>query len=222
MRNLALYASVNAHGNDAKGAFIPQATLFAKHHRAAGHVVELVPFDPTIAVRAKRRAAFLAIIAASSSFDAIVYFGHGLRTGLPSAGFTLEQIDELAGAIHAKASKRLIVTLYACSTAGAIGRDRDKLEGDGGFADELRDRLSVLGHTGWIDAHTTAAHTTINLYTRRFYLDGIAKATGGAFIVAPGSPEWKSWHGALKTDAPFRFGFPFMTATDILAHLRRS
>lgn len=219
MRILALYASVNAHGNDAKGAFIPQATLFAKHHRAAGHVVELVPFDPTIAVRAKRRAAFLAIIAASSSFDAIVYFGHGLRTGLPSAGFTLEQIDELAGAIHAKASKRLIVTLYACSTAGAIGRDRDKLEGDGGFADELRDRLSVLGHTGWIDAHTTAAHTTINPHTRRFYLDGIAKATGGAFIVAPGSPEWKSWHGALKTNQELRFGFPFMTAGELHARL---
>ena len=88
MRILALYASKNAHGNDARGAFIPQATLFARARRAAGDEVELVPFDPTIADRARRRAAFLALIEQAKPFDAIAYFGHGLRTGLPSAGFT--------------------------------------------------------------------------------------------------------------------------------------
>jgi len=77
---LALYASKNAHGNDARGAFIPQATLFARHRRAAGDDVELVPFDPTIPVRAKRRAAFLALIAASTGFDALAYFGRGTST----------------------------------------------------------------------------------------------------------------------------------------------
>lgn len=219
MRILSLYASKNQHGNDATGAFIPQAIGFAKARRAAGDVVEHVPFDPTIVDRAARRRAFLGAIEAAQPFDALVYFGHGLRTGLPSAGITMATLPALVAAIRRKASKRLIVTLYACSTAGAPGRDRDKLEGDGGFADELRDALSVAGHVGWIDAHTVAGHTTVNRMTRRFYLDGVARGTGGAWLVAPGSPEWAAWGRALKADPSFRFGFPFLTASELHARL---
>lgn len=220
MKILALYASKNQHGKDATGAFIPQAKLFSKRRATLGDEVELVPFDPTIADRAKRRAAFLDLIRAAGPYDALAYFGHGLRTGLPSAGITMVTLPALVDAIHTKASKRVIVTLYACSTAGAPGMDRDRLEGDGGFADELRDALATLGHIGWIDAHTVPAHTTQNRMTRRFYLDGMGPGTGGAWLVAPGSPEWASWGRHLRAVGdPLRFDFPFLTAGDLYARL---
>lgn len=215
MRILVLYASKNTpgHGNDAGGAFIPQAQVFAKARRAAGDTVELVPFDNLMGNG--RRDAFLKLISQAAPFDALAYFGHGLRTGLPSAGVTFASDLKLAEVIHAKAAKNLRVILYACSTAGAPGADRDRLDGDGGFADRLRDALSKLGHVGWIDAHTIAGHTTINRYTRRFYMDGEAEGTGGTWIVAPGSPEWGAWGDALKNDQAFRMGFPFMAESEI-------
>lgn len=224
MRILALYASKNTpgHGNDAGGAFIPQAQVFAKMRRAAGDEVEIVPFDNLIANRKARVEAFRDLIGMNGLFDALVYFGHGLRNGLPSAGERVEDVAWLAQRIHASACARLIVTLYACSTAGAPGADRDKLEGDNGFADRLRDELSKLGHVGWIDAHTIPGHTTINRYTRRFYMDGKGEAVGGRFIVAPGSPEWGAWGDALKDDQGFRMGFPFMTEAEIYARLARA
>jgi len=218
MRILVLYSSKNTHGNDAVGAFIPQAMRFAKSRRAVGDVVDLVPFDPTIADRATRRARFLSLIEAAEPFDAFVYFGHGLRTGLPSAGFTLATLPALVSALRAKSrTKRLIVTLYACSTANTPLRGG--VDGDGGFADRLRDLLSLGGVSGWIDAHTVAGHTTINRMTRRFYMDGKTEGVGGGWIVAMGSPEWRAWGAALKSDESFRFGFPYMTETDIVAHL---
>lgn len=219
MKILALYAAKNQHGNDAVGAFIPQAKSFAKARAAAGDTVELVSFDPTIADRSKRRAQILEAIRRSEGFNAWAYFGHGLRTGLPSGGFTFGSLGVLVDALHAKATKDLRIILYACSTAGAPGRDRDRLDGDGGYADQLRDRLSELGHTGWIDGHTVPGHATTNRMTRRFYLDGKAAGTGGSYLVAPGSPEWKSWGAALKDDPPFRFGFWTMTEGQIHAKL---
>lgn len=219
MRILALYAAKNAHGNDATGAFVPQSIRFERARKAAGDTVVRVGFDPTIPDRAARRRAFLDAIRGAGKVDAVVYFGHGLRTGLPSAGLTTATLGQLVDALHEALPSRAIVTLYACSTAGAPGRDRDKLDGDGGFADLLRDRLSELGHTGWIDAHTVAGHTTINRMTRRFYLDGKAAGTGGAWLVAPGSPEWRAWGDALKGDESFRFSFPYLTATEIHARL---
>lgn len=225
MKILAMNASLNAHGNDAKGAFIPQAQRFTKTRTAAGDAVTSVGFDNLIANRVKRRADFLARLHFATTgkgpIDALAYFGHGLRTGLPSAGFTLQTIDALADAIHAVAAPRLVIALYACSTAAANAKDRDRHDGDGGFADVLRDRLSVRGHTGWVDAHTIAGHTTINRFTRRFHMDGSHEGVGGSFIVAPGSALWTKWGAALKLDEGFRFGFPFVDEHVIAETLAR-
>lgn len=219
MKILALHASVNSHDNDAKGAFIPQAIRFAKARRAAGDTVELVPFDNSIANRAKRRDAFLELLGKAEQFDALAYFGHGLRTGLPSAAITMVDLSALVDRIHGKAAKNLRVVLYACSTAETMTGGTN---GDGGLADRLRDQLSKAGHVGWIDAHTVPGHTTINRMTRRFYMDGAAEGTGGTWIIAPGSPEWKAWGDALHDDEAFRFGFPFMTESEIHARLARA
>ncbi len=210
MKILAIYASKNQHGNDATGAFHPQAVGFAKHRRAAGDEVELVPFDPTISDRAARRRAFCDLVRSAKPFDALAYFGHGLRTGLPSAGFRLDSIGELVDAIHARASKRVIVVLYACSA----GESPTKApHGEGGFADVLRDRLAALGHSGWIDAHTVAGHTTTNPLVRRFDLGG----GPGEWVVVPQSEGWRTWCALLRENRTVRFGFPFMTIDEARA-----
>ena len=214
MRILSLNATINSpgHGNDAGGAFIPQSIRFSRARKAAGDVVESAGFDNSLVDQSKRRAAFLGLVDAAQPFQALAYFGHGLRTGLPSAGVSMAHVDAMASALARKASGSLAVVLYACSTAGAPGADRDRLDGDGGFADALRDRLGSLGLTGHVDAHTIAGHTTVNRYTRRFVM---GETTGGKFIVEPNSPLWAKWGERLKEDEAFRFGFPFMDVAEI-------
>jgi len=222
VRILALYAATNQHGNDAKGAFVPESSGFAKARKAHGDVVDRVAFANGEALASKRRASVLASIANATPFEGLAYFGHGLRSGLPSAGFTMQTIDALADAIdeHATKGAELRIVLYACSAAGAPGRDRDRLDGDGGFADVLRDKLAELGRVGWIDAHTVAGHATINRYARRFRMNGKGAGVGGAWLVEPGSPDWPAWGARLKSDPDFRFGFPFLSEAEILATLR--
>jgi hypothetical protein len=209
MKILALHATKNTNGeNDAGGAFIPQATVFARARRAAGDTVTVVGFDNLLPGPARFRA-FCDLLRAADTYDALAYFGHGTRRGLPSAGVTMDLIWALGDAIHVKAAPHVIVTLYACSAANSPVKDN--IDGDGGCADLLRDNLSIKGHTGWIDAHTVAGHTTINRMTRRFYMNGQSGGTGGTWLVAPGSPEWDSWGDALRNDHSLRFGFPYMT-----------
>lgn len=227
---LSLYASKNKGASrDASGAFIPQAKVFRQTREAAGDLVISVPFDNGSMFPGARRKAFLGAIDAGRSllrslhqaerFDAIAYFGHGLRTGMPSAGFGTLSLGPLVQALHAALEQEARVVLYACSMAEAPAAGKG-IDGDGGYADLIRDQLSVLGHTGWVDGHTIAGHATINRYTRRFYMDGRAPATGGTWLVAPGSPEWREWGNDLKHEHTFRFGFPFMSETEIHAHLR--
>ena len=218
MKILAIHASKDTpnHLHDAVGAFIPEAIGFQKARTAVGDVVDREPFDNSLEDYSARRAAVLTLIRKAAPFDAFAYFGHGLRTGLPSAGFSLQTIGPLVDALHAAMPKDVRIVFYACSTANS---PNGGVDGDGGFADELRDRLSLLGHTGWLDAHVVPGHTTINRMTRRFYLDGLARGTGGTWLVAPGSPEWAAWGRELEDDKPLRFGFPFMTSTEVHAKL---
>lgn len=216
MRILSLYSSVNVHGNDAKGAFIPQAVRFKRVREAMGDTVESLPFDPT---SKNVSADVLKMITNAQPFDAFIYFGHGTRRGLPSASMGYTSVGKLSAALASKAiGKRLVVVLYACSTANTP--DAKAVDtGDGGFADQLRDALSVLGVRGWVDAHTVAGHTTVNRYTRRFDMDGKGPGIGGSWLVAPGSTLWKAWGDKLKSDEGFRFGFPFLDVAGVVARL---
>lgn len=224
LRIVALYAGHNEHGNDAGGAFIPQARGFARVRTLAGDRVELRAFDNR-GPAASRRRAFLrelegACEAAGGRIDALAYFGHGLRRSLPSAGLAAARIGELAAPLHLYGAPRLVVVLYACSAAAGPRDVRGVVEtGDGGYADTLRDALATFGHVGHVDAHTVAGHTTINRYTRRFHMDGKGPGIGGTWLVAPGSPHWPAWGAALKSDHGLRFGFPFMDEAALFRRL---
>jgi hypothetical protein len=218
-RICAFYAHVDKPGSkDATGAFVPQALRFAKRRRQAGDLVALFPFENADPSMARRRQSITDGIRNAAQkdgpFDAFVYFGHGLRRSLPSGGFDLITLPDLAKAMIASASsaKNLVITLFACSTGEAPGKG---LDGDGGLADILRDMLSERGYTGWVDAHTNAAHTTENPYARRFVMDGKGAAVGGQWIVEPRTELWPEWRRRLDDDEVFRFAFPYMSVDEI-------
>lgn len=219
MKLVAFYDHNDAPGKkDATGAFIPQALRFGKRRRAAGDLVSLFPYEDADPSKARRRQSITNGIRTAAQkegpFDAYVYFGHGLRRSLPSGGFDLTTLPELVQAIRdtATPTKRIVVTLFACSSGEAPGRG---IDGDGGLADILRDMLSEQGFTGWVDAHTTAAHTTENPYCRRFVMDGKGAAIGGQWIVEPRSELWAEWKRRLDDDEVFRFAFPYMSVDEI-------
>lgn len=227
MRILALYNAHNMPGRqDATGAFIPESINFAKFHQANGHTVERVGYDNLLVPKQLRRERFLALIERAAPFDAFVYFGHGLRSSLPSPSVDAAHVPQLAKLLASKAAdpKKFIVVLYACSTGetpSALARVHALENGEGGFADKLRDELLAAGVTGgWVDGHTIAAHTTQNAYLRRFLLDPAVKDFGGDWLVAPKSPAWARWRERLHTpwrEDPFRFEFPFMDAAAVRA-----
>jgi hypothetical protein len=224
--NIAVqYANVNVHGNDAQGAFVPQALRFEKRMKSLGHNVVMFPFDPTSAHfkggETEVRKRFLLDVKAASlmpgSLDAWVYFGHGTRTGLPSAKLALSDIPTLVQMLLVDGPSLLTVVLYACSTASTPKRyAADEVEGDGGFADELRDELTRRGCAGHVDAHTTAAHTTTNPFVRRFVMEPEAMAQGGSWLVEPGSEFWRTWRAALSDPGDtLRFDFPWMNRSEL-------
>ncbi|WP_218251580.1 hypothetical protein, partial [Candidatus Magnetobacterium casense] len=87
-----------------------------------------------------------------------------------------------------------------------------------GFADALRDALIEQGHSGWVDAHKTAGHTTMNPYVVRFHLDPEVQNNGGEWIVQPGSPLWPAWVRAMR--GPMRFRFPLLDTEEIANQIR--
>lgn len=220
MNILVLHASKNSanHGNDAGGAFIPEAINFNKHRTTLGDKVTVVPYDNNLP-QGKRLESFLKLIEDAEPFDAFVYLGHGLRNGLPSAGVTQASRKRFTDLLvkKSKSKTKLIVTLFACSTAETT---TGQPGGEGGFADKVRDDLVVAGFTeGWIDAHPVPGHATQNSKVRRFYVSTEEASKGGTWLVAPGSPEFPKWKEKLNSkwrDDPFRFDFPYMTATQIL------
>jgi hypothetical protein len=209
---LVVHNTQNTHGNDASGAFIPEAVNFKKYRATLGDRVTLVGFD-NLLPKAARTAAFLRIVAEAAPFHAFVYLGHGLRNSLSSANIAGPNRTKLAKLLATKAidKSRLYVTLYACSTGETTTKQAD---GEGGFADRLRDDLVDLGITGgWVDGHTCAAHATQNPYLRRFAIDAAEKDGGGDWVVDPKSAEWPRWRERLNAkwrDDPFRFVMPYM------------
>lgn len=147
--------------------------------------------------------------------DRLALFCHGWASGI-QFGFGLAHVKQLAEAIAS--IDRPCVTLYCCLTGED---DKGHVGGDGNFADRLRDALCAAGAVYCrVDAHTTAGHTTMNPYVRRF--DGLGSPVGGcggSWIVAPGSKLWPKWVKALKGD--LRFQYPEMEIAEIHEELNR-
>ncbi len=190
---------------DYSGAFAPEALAFQRMH--GGHIRRVDLSRSPAAMRKQ----VLGIIATERRVHVAVLC-HGFVNGL-QIGFRNAHVPELAKALAAAGVQR--VTLYACSTGGGAGSD-----GDGGFADRLRDALCAAGSIYCrVDAHSRAGHTTRIPYVRRFEGGGSpVGGTGGTWIVAPGSKLWKPWIRALqKTD--LRLRFPGMNASDVHSEL---
>lgn len=209
----------SAGKRDVTGAFLPEAKRFAKLHGILG--AHVVSFDNT-ATKSARRKEVEALIWETSSdlYDVVAVFCHGTRRELQT-GHSTTTMQGLAEVIAMRSVPEVRVPLYCCST-GSVGGEDERQPGpggDGGPADVLRDWLSTEGCSGgWVDGHTTVAHTTKNPHVRRFYTVGNrtgdkVDVAGGDWLVAPGSPEWRRWVAALKTD--MRFRFPTLSVAEI-------
>ena len=217
MRALIILPQHNSHGKkDVTGAFEPEAFAFAKAREAAGWHCNIFAFDNAASKPARRKQVESVIWEhePDALWDLVAFFCHGYTTGMQT-GHDLATVDSLAECIALRSSDTVLVPLYACDTADT--RARKATGGDGGFADALRDALSVRGKHGHVDAHTTTAHTTKNPHVRRFHMDGTGAAAGAGWLVDPKGPHWRAWRAALKGD--MRFRFPLLTADEIAAAL---
>jgi hypothetical protein len=223
---LIFHSSKNVHGRrDATGAFIPEARKFAKIHGVPDDQVIGVPCIGTS--KAKRRQMVLDGLSKADAWaDAVAFFCHGWATGI-QFGFGLKQIPELAEMLYDSCFDNAKVILYCCSTAENKEKGNNRVISvgtDGGFADELRDEMARQGLADCqVDAHLTAGHTTRNPYVVRFLGESVEDkaqgATGGAYLVAPGSQYWRKWRNALWSKVPglrdLRFEFPFMSELEV-------
>jgi hypothetical protein len=210
---------INALGNDASGAFQPEARAFAKLHGVDQSNVHL--FDNR-APMAARRAQVASWMNKADGADTFALFCHGCPTGV-QAGWEIGVIWQMAEAIKAACTHAPTVVLYCCSTgadtdADTADEDCNGPGGEGGFADALRHELVKVGVKATIYAHATRGHTTQNPRVRRFLPD---QAAGGEWVIAPHSEHWPAWAHALR-DTDLRFRFPFMTQADIESELRAS
>jgi hypothetical protein len=202
-RALALHATRNvASKSDASGAFVPEAVRFAKlyaSHREG--------FDNSLALP-KRRAAVHAALGRYRDLELIAFFCHGLRRSLQT-GHDVASVGELADAVADASGPRVVVVLYACSTAHALSVAR------GGFADALRDALTARGKSGHVDAHTSAGHTVSNPFVQRFDMGDPVSEIVGDWVVPPG-PLWKTWRTRMQA-TDLRFRFPMMASEQVRA-----
>lgn len=207
---LAITPATNTPGKkDLTGAFLPEARHLCKLHK--GHIRTFrnrkpkpARFEELMGVLAKYEGAGL---------SAVMFLCHGYRTGL-QPGVTLENAADAARAVRATGAR--VCTLYACDAARDSDKDRadDMIEGPGGAGGVA----SIFARAGLlVDAHVTAAHTTINPFVRRFSPDDDSDA--GDWIVKPRSALWRTWREALHDDRTFRLSFPFRSTAEIRADL---
>jgi hypothetical protein len=208
--------------NDYTGAFKPESERYATYWRAQGDTVHVHRIDVSEG-RTARAAAMLAHIEARAPIDALVLLCHGWEKGV-QFGLSIEDSKGSAALMTfaerlARASNPpLYVVLYCCLT----GASDEGPQGDGGFADQLRDALCAAGRPDvHIFAHTTAGHTTRNARIRLFRGDGSATGgTGGVDPVARGTTAFRRLDERLHDKGdPLRWQIPFLTPDAIVAEL---
>lgn len=234
MKNcLVFYSSVNSKGkHDATGAFEPEAKAFAKLHEIPDK--QVVPIACERMTKAERRKTVMSFLThyVGAHLDGVVFFCHGWVDGF-QMGFDRSRVTTLAEMIMLCTNSEPVISLYACSTAENDEKDTFTKEvgigTDGGFADMLRDALCRQGLSrGWVDAHKTQGHATMNPMGVRFRMadveDRLLGGVGGDWIVCPGSSVWKRWKKNLrpKGSKTFRFEYPFMSTSEIKSYLEKA
>jgi hypothetical protein len=217
---VVVYSARNSKGrNDASGAFVPQAKAFAAYHKVPlENVLGIDCINTRAATRAAKLLEHIVKAGNENKIDAIALFCHGWAKGI-QFGLSLNNLAEFVAAIKPNAAQDLKVVLYACLTANAALTPKIKnkigVATDGGFADRLRDCMSAQGLVdGWVDAHKTAGHTTMNPYVVRFDCH-YANEPGGAWLVAPRSALWRPWIDGQRQSEKIRLGFPLMTELEL-------
>ena len=225
-RALILHASTN------RGVFAPEAAAFMAtekaRHAALFSNADNVEVDCDLVWGGARRNVVLKAITDRPGLEVISFFCHGWESGI-QLGFDFRSIDLLVAALAKSAAPDVIIPIYGCLTAD---NPNSNLTGggpgtDGGFADQLRDKLCKAGLTACqIFAHKTAGHATMNPYVVKFAGDGTFTGededayNGGEFVIEPGSALWHAWVAKLHTAKdPLRFDFPFMTQAEVVAAL---
>lgn len=215
-RAVIFTGNANTEGKrDYTGAFRPEADRFAALCRARGFDVSTHALDLG-ASKAAQRSSTAAALGLGGGIGLAAWVCHGWRTGI-QLGYSSAQLGELAAALRdGGASEDVTVALYCCSTAAGPGRD-----GDGGFADGLRDALCAAGlRRCRVLAHDRAGHTTRNPYAREFVGAGSpVGGTGGTWVVAPGSTLWRPWVRALAGTGDLRFRMALQTTAETHAEL---
>lgn len=215
---ICLTGDRNAVGkNDYTGAFLPECKAFMSCWNLSVHKKINLANNNT-----KRKDELFKEIRefakTEGTPEVIAIFCHGLSKSI-QFGLTNSNVKEFAALLrelHGPYNTEVAVILYCCSTGtSAVGTGSSNQNGDGGFADALRDALCKEGFVDCrVMGHSESGHTTRNP-TKRFF-DGQGSSfggNGGQWIVAPKTSHFSKWRDLLKTDA--RFKVPFMTIAEI-------
>lgn len=226
MSALVLHASTN------RNVFAPEAKSFMGEEKlrfcnqfgpdVQDHEIDC---DQPYGVRQKR---VLDLIAQQKEMSLLAFFCHGWPSGI-QLGFDFRSIDRLVAGIAKVATPDVVIPIYGCLTADnpKLAQGGDGVASDGGFADQMRDRLCKAGLTRCrIYGHTTAGHATMNPNVVLFAGDGTAEGAtdkayvGGKWLVAPRSPQWGRWYARLHdVKDPLRFWFPLLSAEKLAQEL---
>lgn len=156
-------------------------------------------------------------------FNDVAFFMHGWSKGI-QCGVQLADVSKLVELLlpitanGKDADHPLHIILYCCLTGDVPGSPKENQKklgpgGDGGFADRVRDEFCKAGRR-WVKvyAHTTAGHTTRNMWVRTFEGKGSnIGAVDGDWLVRPAktgrpSPLWAPWQAALWSKGKFARG----------------
>ncbi len=191
--------------NDATGAFHPGMAIYKRMYEGMGKQVVTLKFD-NHAPAAQRRRQILDAMQNNCGgqwYDAIVYFGHGWKGGLASAGFDNASRGSLTDAIWDYGTPGVKVILYACSCAEP-----------GGYAYKMAQDLSCWAQYGLeVFGHPSVGHSFLNTQVRR-YPSNLGET--GETVCPDG--KLKGWLKNMKSE---RDGFwaqmPFMTRDELAA-----
>lgn len=225
---------------DASRVFIPESELCVQALVTAGFVVA-----PLVDLVGRPEPLWEALEDAEDSLEGLVYVGHGLPLGLPTAGLVgLRGARELARWVAKAAYARIIpqdpirdlprgkgprVALLSCSAADNPKKKGQQLDGpgtDGGFADGLRDELCRLG-CPWniVLAHATSGHAGKNPFLAAFEGRGSAAGgQGGSAVVRAKGPLWRTWKRLMadpSKEPSLRHRVPMLDPEEILVELHR-
>lgn len=141
-------------------------------------------------------------------FDALIYFGHGLRSGLPGIAWRRVDVRGIASTLREVLGTTAAVILYSCSAGGedetgprSFGRLLASAMAEGGFV------------SGIVWTHTVKGHTTRNRAIR-VYPVSKWPPDPAPLLMYPSDDAWQSFRPWLRRGAN-RWVLPWMLPSDV-------